>query len=52
MVMIMKPVAEHVRDYIHIMDLAEGHVSALEFKNIEQNFQYLNFGIWQGLFCF
>tara|TARA_Y100000991_G_scaffold215675_1_gene207357 strand:- start:1491 stop:2498 length:1008 start_codon:yes stop_codon:yes gene_type:complete len=37
-----------VRDYIHIMDLARGHVSALESKNKEQNFNIWNLGSGKG----
>jgi len=38
-----------VRDYIHVMDLAEGHLAALEMlKNSAQAFDTINLGTGQG----
>ena len=37
-----------VRDYIHVMDLAEGHVKALEWLGREQGIQPFNLGTGQG----
>jgi len=39
-----------VRDYIHVMDLAEGHVKALEYLLDSENssIQYLNLGTGKG----
>ncbi len=40
-----------VRDYIHVMDLAEGHVSAVEFLNkkiIKSSFLVINLGTGKG----
>ncbi len=36
-----------IRDYIHVMDLAEGHVKALEFL-ISNNSQFLNLNLGTG----
>ena len=33
-----------VRDYIHIMDLVEGHVSALEYLDEQDGYQHYNLG--------
>ena len=35
-----------VRDYIHVMDLAEGHVAAL--NNLKKGFHIYNLGTGQG----
>ena len=38
-----------VRDYIHVMDLAEGHVSALNYLNkLQANFSIFNIGTGRG----
>ena len=37
-----------VRDYIHVTDLAEGHVAALEALNGEENFSVYNLGTGRG----
>ena len=38
-----------VRDYIHVMDLAEGHVSALEYLNQSPGLSKINLGTGQGV---
>jgi len=38
-----------VRDYIHVMDLAEGHVTALQFLTEHSGFDILNLGTGTGL---
>lgn len=37
-----------VRDFIHVMDLAEGHVAALEYKNDGPNLKIYNLGTGRG----
>lgn len=37
-----------VRDYIHVMDLAEGHLSALNFLSTETGWHAINLGTGQG----
>jgi UDP-glucose 4-epimerase len=37
-----------VRDYIHVMDLAEGHVAALDYLNREGGLLTVNLGTGQG----
>ncbi len=38
-----------IRDYIHVMDLAEGHISALEFlRRKKKNFGAINLGTGNG----
>jgi len=37
-----------VRDYIHVMDLAEGHVAALEFLQRESGWHAINLGTGKG----
>jgi UDP-glucose 4-epimerase len=37
-----------VRDYIHVMDLAEGHVAALSFLQHEAGWNVINLGTGQG----
>ena len=37
------------RDYIHVMDLAEGHMVALEFLKINLGWHYLNLGMGQSI---
>lgn len=37
-----------VRDYIHIMDIAEGHVSALSYANLTTGFNCFNLGVGSG----
>ena len=37
-----------VRDYIHVMDLAEGHIKALEYLNITDNLLVANLGTGKG----
>ena len=37
-----------VRDYIHVMDLAEGHMSALEFLNVNTGLHMVNLGTGRG----
>ncbi|MFN7834412.1 MAG: UDP-glucose 4-epimerase GalE [Burkholderiaceae bacterium] len=37
-----------VRDYIHVMDLAEGHVAALDFLNERAGWHAINLGTGQG----
>jgi UDP-glucose 4-epimerase len=37
-----------VRDYIHVMDLAEGHLAALEYLERETGMQIINLGTGQG----
>ena len=43
-----------VRDYIHVMDLAEGHISAMKYlKNIKDRcFSILNLGTGKGTSVF
>jgi len=41
-----------VRDYIHVMDLAEGHVSALNFLSHEPGFETFNLGTGVGYSVF
>lgn len=38
-----------VRDYIHVMDLAEGHVSALKFLSQSKGWHAINLGTGKGL---
>ena len=38
-----------VRDYIHVMDLAEGHVTALQFLTEHTGFDIINLGTGTGL---
>lgn len=38
-----------VRDYIHVMDLAEGHVAALDFALKHQGVEVFNLGTGQGI---
>lgn len=38
-----------IRDYIHVVDLAEGHLAALEYLNNHQQFLTLNLGTGQGV---
>ena len=37
-----------VRDYIHVMDLAEGHIAALKKQNIYGGLRYYNLGTGKG----
>lgn len=37
-----------VRDYIHVMDLAEGHACALEYAHGHRGFEVFNLGTGQG----
>lgn len=37
-----------VRDYIHVMDLAEGHISALNYAMIHTGAEMINLGCGQG----
>ena len=37
-----------VRDYIHVMDLAEGHAAALEFLERNTGYHVINLGIGKG----
>lgn len=37
-----------VRDYIHVMDLAEGHVAALRFVSTNKGIEYFNLGSGKG----
>ena len=37
-----------VRDYIHVVDLAKGHVKALEFLDKNENLVYYNLGTGRG----
>ena len=37
-----------IRDYIHVMDLAEGHISALKYL-VKNNHQLINFNLGTGL---
>ena len=37
-----------VRDYIHIMDLVEGHVAALEYLDTQASYEVFNLGQGQG----
>ncbi|WP_417536674.1 UDP-glucose 4-epimerase GalE [Methylophaga sp.] len=37
-----------VRDYIHVMDLVEGHISALEYLNNHPGFHVFNLGTGMG----
>ena len=42
-----------VRDFIHVMDLAEGHISALEFLNLREScFEIINLGSGKGFSVF
>ncbi|MDE6004127.1 MAG: UDP-glucose 4-epimerase GalE [Oscillospiraceae bacterium] len=38
-----------VRDYIHVVDLAKGHVSAIAYANQNQGFIAINLGTGQGV---
>jgi len=38
-----------LRDYIHVMDLAEGHLSALKFMDINTGFEIFNLGTGTGI---
>ncbi|WP_370088964.1 UDP-glucose 4-epimerase GalE [Ekhidna sp.] len=38
-----------IRDYIHVVDLAKAHISALEFTpNMEKNYEFFNVGTGKG----
>ncbi|MCA6914337.1 UDP-glucose 4-epimerase GalE [Pectobacterium versatile] len=37
-----------VRDYIHVMDLAQGHLAALANKNNGENYKVFNLGLGKG----
>ena len=37
-----------VRDYIHVMDLADGHLSAMSFLDMETGWHAINLGTGQG----
>ncbi|MFQ8052850.1 UDP-glucose 4-epimerase GalE [Escherichia coli] len=37
-----------IRDYIHVMDLAEGHIAALEHRNFGENYKVYNLGTGVG----
>ena len=37
-----------VRDYIHVMDLAEGHLAALNYLKVNQGFDVINLGTGEG----
>ena len=37
-----------VRDYIHVMDLAEGHVKAIEYLNNHTGYEAINLGAGHG----
>ncbi|WP_424963032.1 UDP-glucose 4-epimerase GalE [Ekhidna sp.] len=38
-----------IRDYIHVVDLAQAHISALEFAdNMEENYDFFNVGTGKG----
>ena len=42
-----------IRDYIHVMDLAEGHIKALDYSNKkEKSFLVLNLGTGKGTSVF
>lgn len=41
-----------IRDYIHVMDLAEGHVKALEFLEVNNGWHALNLGTGRGYSVF
>lgn len=38
-----------VRDYIHVMDLAEGHLAALNYSKINTRFDVINLGAGEGI---
>jgi UDP-glucose 4-epimerase len=38
-----------VRDYVHVMDLAEGHLAALAYLSKSKGFEVFNLGTGQGL---
>jgi UDP-glucose 4-epimerase len=38
-----------VRDYIHVMDLAEGHVKAIEFMDDHSGWHAINLGTGKGI---
>ncbi len=38
-----------IRDYIHVMDLAEGHIAALDYLNIHSGWSAINLGTGSGL---
>ena len=38
-----------VRDYVHVMDVAQGHAAALDFLNSNVGFHPINLGTGQGL---
>ena len=40
-----------VRDFIHVMDLAKGHVKALKKLEDHSGLQYLQFGNRSGIQC-
>ena len=42
------PDGSGVRDFIHVMDLAEGHVSALEFLRANEGIHSVNLGTGRG----
>ncbi|MCW7762044.1 UDP-glucose 4-epimerase GalE [Photorhabdus luminescens] len=37
-----------VRDYIHVMDLAEGHIAAIDYLNKQQSYEVFNLGTGAG----
>jgi UDP-glucose 4-epimerase len=41
-----------VRDYIHVMDLAEGHLAAVEYLSKSKGFEVFNLGTGQGFSVF
>ncbi len=41
-----------IRDYIHVMDLVEGHVSALDYLNTHSGFHAFNLGSGRGFSVF
>lgn len=44
----LTPDGTGVRDYIHVMDLAEGHLSALNFLSTETGWHAINLGTGKG----
>ncbi|OWO83350.1 UDP-glucose 4-epimerase GalE [Photorhabdus luminescens] len=37
-----------IRDYIHVMDLAEGHIAAIDYLNKQQSYEVFNLGTGAG----
>jgi nucleoside-diphosphate-sugar epimerase len=44
-----RPDGTGVRDYIHVMDLAEGHLAALNFLENQSGWHAINLGTGPGL---